>query len=146
MKKLAVTFALACACLAFASPAGAALNVGVVDDQPMGQPDSGAAFFVLMNDVGLREIRLTLKWDPAAPTTIQNQAQIDALLPVATVRGIRVVFSVQPDKARSITDSPTAPAQFAAFLQQVARAYPTVPSSSSAASPPHTARATARSR
>ena len=125
MKKLAVTFAFACACLAFVSPAGAAMNVGVVDDQPIGQPDSGAAFFVLMNDVGLQEIRLTLKWDPAA-ATIQNQAQIDALLPVAALRGIRVVFSVQPDKATSITGSPAAPAQFAAFLQQVARAYPTV--------------------
>src|SRR6202011_2430645 len=55
-----------------------------------------------------------------------NQAQIDALLPVATVRGIRVVFSVQPDRARSITDSPDAPGQFAAWLQLVARAFPAV--------------------
>jgi hypothetical protein len=126
MKRLAVICALACAALTLVGPARAALNVGVVDDRAAGEADGGAAIFALMNDVGMREVRLTLLWDPTQPSTIQNQAQIEALLPVASLRGIRVVFSVAPAKARSITASPGASAQFASFLQQIARAFPTV--------------------
>jgi hypothetical protein len=126
MKRLAVTFALACTCLALAGPAQAGVSVGVADDRPLGMPDGGAAFFALMNDVGLREVRLTVRWDPAHPETIEHQAQIESVLPVAALRGIRVVVGVMPIKARSVTSSPEAPAQFAAFLQLVARTFPAV--------------------
>jgi hypothetical protein len=126
MKRLALTSALACSAFALAGPAQAALSVGVADDRPLGQPDSGAAYFALMNDVGLREVRLSVKWDATQPTTIENQAQIESVLPVATLRGIRVVFSVTPLKARAITASPEASAQFVAFVQLVARTFPTV--------------------
>jgi hypothetical protein len=126
MKRLAVTFALACAGLALAGPAQAGLTVGVADDHPVGTPDNGAAFFALMNDVGLSEVRLTVNWDATQPTTIVNRAQIESVLPVATLRGVRVILSVTPVKARSITAAPEASAQFVAFLQLVARAFPTV--------------------
>ena len=126
MKRLAVTFALACACLALASPAQAGVDVGIADDSPIGTSDGGAAFFALMNDVGLREVRLTVIWDPAQPGTIENQAQIESLVPVATLRGIRVILSVMPAKARSVTSSPEAAAEFVDFLQLVARTFPTV--------------------
>jgi len=126
MKRLAATFVLACAGLMVAGPAQAGLSVGVADDHPLGAPDSGAAYFALMNDVGLRELRFTLNWDATQPTTILNQAQVESVLPVATLRGIRVVFSVTPAKARSIGASPEAAAQFVAFLQLVARTFPTV--------------------
>ncbi len=127
MKRLAVTFALACAAFGLASaPAQASISVGVADDHPVGTPDGGAAFFAVMNDVGLREVRLTVNWDATQPTTIANQAQIESVLPVAALRGVRVVFSVTPTKARAITASPDAAAQFDAFLQLVARTFPTV--------------------
>src|SRR6266545_8270027 len=113
MTRLAVTFALTCACLALAAPARAGVSVGVADDQPVGAPDSGAAFFTVLNDIGLREARLTVNWDPTQPATIENQAQIESLLPVATLRGIRVIFSVAPAKARSVTSSPQAARAFA---------------------------------
>ncbi len=100
--------------------------MGVADDRPLGSMDGGAAFFAVMNDIGLREVRLTVIWDPAHPTTIENQARIEALVPVATLRGIRIVFSVPPARARSITGSPGAPQRYAAFLQQLARTFPTV--------------------
>src|SRR5437867_12359364 len=126
MKRLAVTFALACAGLTIAGPAHAGLKVGVVDDRALGLPDGGAAFFALMNDVGLRELRMDMKWDPAAPTTIENQGQFESVLPVATLRGVRVLFSVQLADANAITASPDRPAQYTAFLQQLARTFPTV--------------------
>src|SRR5687767_112661 len=125
MKRLGVTFAFACAALVLAAPGQAAVNVGVADDQPLGHPDGGTAFFALMNDLGMKEVRLSVLWDATEPTTIAHQAQIEAVLPVATLRGMNVVFSVAPLKARSIA-VPGANTQFVAFLEQVARTYPTV--------------------
>ena len=125
MTRLGITFAFACAVLAFAAPGQAAINVGVADDLPVGQPDGGAASVALMNDVGLKEVRLSVLWDSTQPTTIVNQAQIEAVVQVATLRGVNVVFSVAPLKARSIT-VPGANAQFVAFLDQVAQTFPTV--------------------
>lgn len=119
-------FILAAASLALAAPARADISVGAVDDRPAGTLDGGAAFFALMNDVGLKELRYTVPWDPDQPTTIPYEPQIAAMLPVATLRGIKVVFSVQAVRARSMTSSPEAPAKFALFLQQLTRAFPTV--------------------
>jgi hypothetical protein len=125
MKGLGVTFALACACLALTSPAQAGVSIGVADDHPVGMPDGGAAFFAVMNDVGLREVRLSVLWDASQPTTIVNQAQIESVLPVATLRGVKVVFSIAPVTARSIT-APGGADRFVAFVEQVARTFPTV--------------------
>jgi hypothetical protein len=124
--KLATMFTLACASLAFAGPAQADVNVGVVDDRPVVTLDGGAAFFALMNDVGMREARITMQWDPAAPTAIEHELYLKSMLPVATLRGIRVVFSVQVLKARSVTATPDGAAKFALFTQRLARTFPTV--------------------
>ena len=92
MKRLAIVFALACVSLALVGPAQAGLSVGVADDRPVGSLDGGAAFLTLMNDVGMHEVRLSIRWDPTAPTTIENQGQVEAVLPVAALRGVRVVL------------------------------------------------------
>lgn len=118
--------AAASAGLALATPARANLNVGVVDDRPVGPADGGAAFFALMNDVGLNEIRITVQWDPAQPTTIPHETHIRDMLPVASLRAIRVVFSVQGVKAKSITGTPNGTNKFTAFLSQIATTFPTV--------------------
>ena len=112
--------------LALAAPASADLEAGVVDDRPVVTPDGGAAFFAVMNDVGLKEVRITVQWDPDDPTTIDNELYLESMLPVATLRGIRVVFSVQPLKARSVTATPNGSQQFAAFAAQLATRFPTV--------------------
>ena len=41
--------------------------------------DGGAAFFAAMTDLGLKANRVSIAWDPANPTTIQNQAEIAGL-------------------------------------------------------------------
>jgi hypothetical protein len=125
MKQFGVTLAFACAALVLAGPAQSAISVGVADDHPVGRADGGAAFFALLNDVGLKEVRLSVLWDASRPLTIANQAQIEAVLPMAALRGVNVVFSVTPLRARSIA-APGAHAQFVAFLTQVARTFPTV--------------------
>jgi hypothetical protein len=126
LKPAAILFAVVATSLALASPAHADVEAGVVDDRPVVTADGGAAFFALMSDVGLKEIRLTVEWDPADPTTITNELYLQAMMPVATLRGMRVVFSVQPAKARSVTATPNGTRQFAAFVAQVARTFPTV--------------------
>ncbi len=92
----------------------------------LGNADGGAAYLGVLNDVGLRELRLPVRWDPARPTEIENRREIKALLPIAGVRGIHVAFSIQPGSATAVTSSPEAESRFVAFEQQVARTFPTV--------------------
>ena len=122
----AASFAIACACLALAGPARAGIGVGVADNTLLGNADGGAAYLGVLNDVGLRELRLPVRWDPARPTEIENGHEIKALLPIAAVRGIHVAFSIQPASATAVTSSPEAESRFVAFEQQVARTFPTV--------------------
>ena len=124
--KPAAFFALLCACLAFAGTSQAAIGVGVADNTVLGSPDGGSAYVGVLNDIGLRELRLPVKWDPARPTEIDNRRQIKALLPVAAVRGVNVAFSIQPGTATAATASPEAASRFVAFEQLVARTFPTV--------------------
>ena len=124
--KPAVLLAAILTSLALAVPAQADIDAGVVDDTPVVTADGGAAFFALMSDVGLKEVRITVQWDPANPTTIGNEAYLAAMVPVATLRGVRVVFSVQQLKARSVTGTPNGTQKFAAFVAQLATTFPTV--------------------
>ena len=124
--KPAAFFALLCACLLPAQPAQGAIGVGVADNTLLGSADGGSSFLALMNDVGLRELRLPVRWDPARPSRIENEAQIHTLLPVATLRGVNVALSVQGSNAQAFTSSPETPVRFAAFMQRLARTFPTV--------------------
>jgi hypothetical protein len=124
--KSAALFVLVCGCFVFAGPARAEIGVGVADDTLLGYPDGGASYLGVMNDIGLRELRMPLTWDSRRPATIAHQTQIHALLPVATLRGVRVAFSFQARDARALTSSPEAQAEFIAFMVKVARSYPTV--------------------
>jgi hypothetical protein len=126
LKPAVVLLVAVLASLALAVPAQADIDAGVVDDTPVVTADGGAAFFALMTDVGLKELRITVQWDPANPTTITNEAYLASMLPVATLRGVRVVFSVQQVKARSVTGTPNGTQQFAAFVAQLATTFPTV--------------------
>jgi len=124
--KPAAFFALLCAYLAFAGSSEGAIGVGIADDTVLGNADGGAAYVGVLNDIGLRELRMPLKWDPGRPTQIENRRQIKALLPVAAVRGVHVAFSIQPGTATAVTASPEAASRFVAFEQLVARTFPTV--------------------
>jgi hypothetical protein len=113
--------ASACAAFAVAGAAQAGLVVGVSDDRP-----KDAAFFQALSDVGLKQNRASIVWDPAQPNVIGGQAQIAQWLPMAQAAGVRVVFSITPKHARDITGSPAATGQFATFVQHVAQTFPTI--------------------
>ncbi|MGH3080548.1 MAG: hypothetical protein ACRDNH_05360 [Gaiellaceae bacterium] len=102
-----------------------AVDVGVVDDYGIA-PENAPWFFDSLADLGMRENRISIAWDPDAPTTIQRQQALELYVPYATLRGVRVVFAVAPAKARSITSNPAATAQYTAFLEQIARTFPAV--------------------
>jgi hypothetical protein len=116
---------LVCAALAAPAAAQAALGVGVVDDSPKGSLDGGEAFYALMADLGMTENRVTMAWDPSVDPATQD-ALVAPLLPAAQFRAINIVLAVYPAKARGITGSPSGTAEFAAYLQHLARTYPMV--------------------
>jgi hypothetical protein len=113
------------AALALTGAAQGSLAVGITEDAGK-TTDGGAAFFATMADVGLTVNRVSVMWDPTRPDAIPGQPEIDSWLPQAETAGVRIMFAVSPARARDLTSSPSAPAQFAAFLQRVARSFPQV--------------------
>jgi hypothetical protein len=113
------------ASLALAGNASADLQIGVADDLGF-HADQSAWFFDSLGELGMQENRVSVPFDASAPTTIQHQAALDLYVPLATLRGVRVVFSVNPSKARALADSPAAVGQYAEYVALLARTYPTV--------------------
>jgi hypothetical protein len=116
----------ACAVLACAAPGAArgGLDVGVTEDA--GKSGTGTAFFATLRDIGLKVNRVSVNWNPRTPATIGGQAEMRAWIPQAQASGTRIVFAVAPASATDLTLSPSAPAQFAAFVRRLAQTFPTV--------------------
>ena len=126
--RLKTMFGLCCCAvlaMTLAASVQASLEVGVTEDAGK-SADGGAAFFAAMTDLGLKANRVSISWDPANPTTIQNQAEIVAWLPQAQLAGTRIIFAVSPLKANDVTASPDRVTQFVAFVRQLAQTFPTV--------------------
>src|SRR5215218_558896 len=113
------------ASLVLAGNAFADLQIGVADDLGF-HGDQSSWFFDSLGDLGMQENRLSVPFDASAPTEIQKQVLLDTYVPLATLRGVRVVFSVAPSKARAMTENPNAVQQYAAYVALLARTYPTV--------------------
>ena len=125
MPRLAVLFALLVSALTFTGGASAALRIGVADD--LGRsPDQSVWFLDSLGELGMSENRISVNFDPAAPTTIPDQWQLDLYVPLATLRGVRPVFSVSPTKAKAVAENPNAPELHAQYVALLARRYPTV--------------------
>jgi hypothetical protein len=123
-RRAGAVLVLLCAALSLVQPAAADLRIGVVDDHAKGADPE--FFFGQMSDIGLSEVRVTVLWDPAAPTTIRDQAEIERMLPFAQARGIRVLLVIDLATPRAVGNSAAAAGRFAAFTAQVARTFPTV--------------------
>jgi len=112
--------------LVLAPAAAADMRVGVADDHPVGGPEVAGRFYDAMKDVGLTENRITLLWDSAHPTTIEDQQNLEAAIEDAQADGVRITLDIYPERAKALTESRVAPARFANFTALVARAFPTV--------------------
>ena len=124
MKIIGTVLATACAALALAGTASAGLQIGVVEDGVRGA--NATNLLSQMNDVGLAQVRVTVLWDPAAPMTIPDQAQIEQMLPFAQARGMRVVFAVYPARPFQAPRTAAQVSAFAAFTAHLARTFPSV--------------------
>jgi hypothetical protein len=123
MRRLAAALAPVAIALTFAGGASAALRVGVADDFGL-HAENSPWFFDSLGELGMSENRVTVTFDTSAPTTIPNQAALDLYMPLATLRGVRVVFSVAPARAKGITENPEASNQYASYVALLARTYP----------------------
>jgi hypothetical protein len=124
VKKILLAACCACAALVLSGSASANVTFGITEDTgALGDP---SLFYATLNDLGATENRIAIAWDPAQPTTIPDQAELDYWLPQAAIHGVRVLFAVQPAHTRDITSSPARIGQFAAFLRQLATTYPYV--------------------
>jgi hypothetical protein len=126
MKNLASAAALVVAACLIPAAAAASPRFGVADDAGKYADDGGQAVFETLNDLGMTDNRMWIFWDDRRPLAFVEKPFLDRALPVAEARGIRVVFSVSPLRARAVTRSRLAQAQFIAFLQLLAYEYPQV--------------------
>ena len=113
------------ASLALAGNAYADVQIGVADDLGF-HGDQSSWFFESLGDLGMQENRVSVPFEVDEPTTIQRQAALDYYLPLAALRGVRVVFSVAPSKARTFDRNPDAVRQYAEYVVLLARTYPSV--------------------
>jgi len=111
--------------LLVASGASAA-RFGFADDAGKYADDGGVAYFNDLRAAGGTENRITVVWDPNRPEAILERAFLDRALPVASVKGIRVVLHVFPIGPTAISSTPGAAKSFAAFVGQLATTYPQV--------------------
>ena len=117
--------AVATAALSAASAAQAA-RFGFADDAGKYAEDGGAAYYSDLRAAGGTENRITVLWDPDRPLAILDEGFLDRSLPVATAKGIRVVFHVYPLGPTAVTSRPEGAENFAAFMTKLAKAYPQV--------------------
>jgi hypothetical protein len=99
---------------------------GFADDAGKYAEDGGTAYFSDLRAAGGTENRVTVLWDPDRPLHVIDEGFLDRSLPVATAKGIKVVFHVYPLGPTAITARPDAAADYAAFLAKLAKAYPQV--------------------
>ena len=89
--------------------------------------DGGTQLFGKLREAGAVENRVAVYWDPADPTTIQQQDFLDRMMPAADAGGVHIVFSVYPRGAQTFTtDTDMRIGQFAAYLKLLAARYPQV--------------------
>jgi hypothetical protein len=120
--------ALACACLALvAGGADArAVTFGVTEDMVKAKP---AQLHGQLVDLGMSENAISVLWNPDIPTALPpDAAAIDEVLRVAAAHKIRIAFAIYQHRpvGLSSASSPILMAQFATWLQTMARRFPTV--------------------
>lgn len=124
MKRLAAFLGVIGVVLAIAGGANAGpLTYGVSDDWPLFHP-CGDVFWTSMNDVGLREVRMTVQWD--GTQTLPLQSNIQAAVDCALLQNITPVLAIYPTKPTLIGSNVSAQTAFASFVAFVGTAFPRV--------------------
>jgi surface antigen len=94
----------------------APLAYGVSDDSGKYAEDGGAWFYGQLRGAGLSQTRWTVRWNPAAPATIEELSHLQRAAPVAAQNGVRVVLALYSEDP-----SQHDPGAFCAWAGSVAR-------------------------
>jgi hypothetical protein len=121
---LALAGALVLATTATASAAGP--RIGFAEDATKYADDGGNKLFTEMDKLGTTTNRVAVFWNANAPTTIQDQAFLDKMIPVAQKHNVQVVFAVYPQKATMAPTTPSAVDSFCSYAVTVMQRYPYV--------------------
>ncbi|HET7045846.1 MAG TPA: hypothetical protein VFI37_13440 [Gaiellaceae bacterium] len=125
MRQLIAASACALGLLAGSGGAWAGVHVGVNDDA--GKYAGGAPeFWQAMEENGLDQNTMTVLWDETRPDAILDASFIRNALPAAEAAGVQVVFDVYPMHSQALTSDSANIGRFAAFVGEVARAFPSV--------------------
>jgi hypothetical protein len=121
---------LACA-LAFCGLAVATAHagnpaIGFAEDATKYGSDGGESLFTEMGTLGTTSNRVAVFWDATLPTTIQDRAFLDQMLPVAQAHNVQIVFAIYPKRALMAPTTPEAATAFCDYAVQVMQAYPYV--------------------
>ena len=101
------------------------LAVGIASDEPFVTSDGGSSYYGALRTMDMSTSRLVVVWHPENPTTIYDRRQLDRVIPTAQGDGVQPFFNVTQSVPWALS-SPDNRAQFAAFLQILATAYPQV--------------------
>jgi hypothetical protein len=100
--------------------------VGASEDQTLGFDDGGAALYDQMASYGLGVIRMSVDYEPSAPTTVQQEDQVRRSVDAAIASGMRVLLSIVPGHAADVTSDPNGVRKFAQYAALVAHEFPEV--------------------
>ncbi|MDX6451709.1 MAG: hypothetical protein QOH16_1758 [Gaiellaceae bacterium] len=125
MKRIfAALFAVA-ALTVVGSASADAMRYGVSDDWPKFHP-CGDVWWSAAKDIGYQDLRMTVKWDAGAPTSIPYQANLQLAVDCALLNNIRPILAIYPLQPSAIGSSDAAQQSFSSFVALVAQAFPQV--------------------
>ncbi len=101
-------------------------DIGANDDTGTYAEGAAGLFYERMATLGLRQVVLTVRFDPAAPEAVAHPELLDASVAAAAARGLRVVFAVYPYPPRAVERGLVTPAGFAGWVAALARDHPAV--------------------
>jgi hypothetical protein len=113
------------AAMLLAGPANGA-DFGANDDTGKWSADAGVEVYSTMASMGLRQVVVTVRWQPSDPLALAERPIIDLTVAAARSAGLGVVFAAYPYPPREIESGLARPAAFAAWLSELAQRYPEV--------------------
>ena len=105
-----------------AGPAAAA-NFGANDDAGKWSTDAGAGVYADMLSLGLRQVVVTVRWQPSDPLGLAERPLLDLTVTAARSAGLDVVFATYPYPPREIEAGLARPEAFGAWLSELAQRY-----------------------
>jgi hypothetical protein len=103
-----------------------ATDFGANDDTGKWSADAGTGIYATMASMGLRQVVVTVRWQPSDPLALAERPILDLTVAAARSAGLGVVLAAYPYPPREIEAGQARPAAFGAWLEELARRYPEV--------------------